>query len=235
MTTANRVPVTEDGPDGLADDLLAERHVFLEERHVPLEERHVPLEERHVPLEERHVRLEEPTVDDVGALFDRYAPQLWRYCARRVGPDLAEDVVAEVFLVAARRPERIAAGESPRAWLYGIATNLLRTHRRSEVRALKALERAGIDPFGGATGVAEGHEGRSAERADASRLARRLAGALAALPARQREVLLLYAVAELSYAEIAEATGRPLGSVQSTLHRARARMREALGPLTGEG
>ena len=171
---------------------------------------------------------------DVGALFDRYAPQLWRYCARRVGPDLAEDVVADVFLVVARHPDRIAAGESPRAWLYGIATNLLRAHRRSELRALKALERAGIDPFGGATGVAEGHEGRSAERADAARLARRIAGALAALPARQRDVLLLFAVAELSYAEIAEATGMPLGSVQSTLHRARARMRKALGPLTGD-
>lgn len=92
---------------------------------------------------------EEPAVGDVGALLDRYAPQLWRYCARRVGPDLAEDVVAEVFLVVARHPDRIATGESPRAWLYGIATNRLRAHRRSELRALKALERAGVDPVGG--------------------------------------------------------------------------------------
>src|SRR5690606_28418702 len=105
---------------------------------------------------------------------------------------------------------------------------------RSELRALKALERSGVDPFGGATGVVEGHEGRSAERADASRLVGRIAGALAALPAKQREVLLLFAVAELSYAEIADVMGMPLGSVQSTLHRARARVRASLGTATGE-
>jgi RNA polymerase sigma-70 factor (ECF subfamily) len=177
---------------------------------------------------------EERTADEVGALFDRHAAPLWRYCARRVGPDLAEDVVAEVFLVVARRRDRIAAGDSVRAWLYGIATNQLRAHRRCELRALRALERTGIDPFGGAAGAVEGHETRSTERADAARLAGRIAGALAALPAKQREVLLLFAVAELTYAEIAEATGMPLGSVQSTLHRARLRMRVALATQTGE-
>ena len=59
-----------------------------------------------------------------------------------------------------------------------------------------------------------------------------LAGALAELPAKQREVLLLFAVAELSYQEIAQALHMPLGSVQSTLHRARARMRAALTTQT---
>jgi RNA polymerase sigma-70 factor, ECF subfamily len=173
-------------------------------------------------------------VADVGALFDRYAPQLWRYCAKRIGTDLAEDVVGEVFLVVARNPDRIEAGGSVRAWLYGIAINQLRCRRRAELGALRALERSGVDPLGGATGVVEGHETRSTERADAARLARRIAGGLARLPAKQREVLLLFAIGELSYAEIAEATGMPLGSVQSTLHRARARMRTVLGIQTGE-
>jgi DNA-directed RNA polymerase specialized sigma24 family protein len=122
-------------------------------------------------------------VADVGELFDQYAPQLWRYCARRIGPDLAEDVVGEVFLVVARNPDRIAAGESVRAWLYGIAINQLRSRRRAELRALRALERTGVDPLGGATGVVEGHETRSTERADAARLACRIAGGLARLPA----------------------------------------------------
>lgn len=37
-------------------------------------------------------------------LFDRHAGQVYRYCARRIGPDLAEDLVGEVFLIAHRRP-----------------------------------------------------------------------------------------------------------------------------------
>jgi RNA polymerase sigma-70 factor, ECF subfamily len=166
--------------------------------------------------------------DAVAAAFDRHAAAVYRYCARRVGPDAAEDLVGEVFLIAQRRRDRLAATDEALPWLYGIATNLLRRHRRDEVRAYRALARTGVDPLGGATGVAEGHEARAAERADATVAVRRLAAALAALPRRQRDVLLLYAVGELSYAEIAEALAMPLGSVQSALHRARGRLRAAL-------
>jgi RNA polymerase sigma-70 factor (ECF subfamily) len=166
--------------------------------------------------------------DAVAAAFDRHAPAVYRYCARRVGPDVAEDLVGEVFLVAQRRRDRLGTTDEALPWLYGIATNLLRQHRREEVRAYRALAATGVDPLGGAVGVAEGHEARAAERADATAVVRRLAGALAALPRRQRDVLLLYAVGELSYAEIAEALAMPLGSVQSALHRARGRLRAAL-------
>jgi RNA polymerase sigma-70 factor (ECF subfamily) len=167
--------------------------------------------------------------DAVAAAFDRHAAAVYRYCARRVGPDAAEDLVGEVFLVAQRRRDRLNGTDEALPWLYGIATNLLRRHRRDEVRAYRALAATGVDPLGGAHGVAESHEGRAAERSDAATVVRRLAGALAALPRRQRDVLLLYAVGELSYAEIAEALSMPLGSVQSALHRARARLRDVLG------
>ena len=50
------------------------------------------------------------------------------------------------------------------------------------------------------------------------------------LPRRQRDVLLLYAVAELEYGEIAQALGIPLGSVRSALHRARTKVRATLTP-----
>ncbi len=171
--------------------------------------------------------------DVVAALFDRHASQVYRYCARRVGPDLAEDIVGEVFVVVQRRRDRIGAGPEVLPWLYGIATNLLRAHRRAEIRAYRALERTGVDPLGGASGIVEGHEARSAQKADAAAVARGIAGALARLPRKQREVLLLFAIAELSYAEIAEAMGIPLGSVQSSLHRARASMRAALSSHSG--
>jgi RNA polymerase sigma-70 factor (ECF subfamily) len=157
---------------------------------------------------------------DLAGMFDRYARDLLRYCIRRVGDQIAEDVVAETFLVAYEQRERFdPARGSVLAWLYGIATNLMRRHRRVEVRALKVLA---------AAEVTADFTGRSTERLDAQRVAGRLAAAIAALPRRQRDVLLLYAVAELDYVEIASALGIPLGSVQSALHRARTKVRAAL-------
>ena len=73
-------------------------------------------------------------------------------------------------------------------------------------------------------------EAPTADRVDAQRSVARVAHVLARLPRRQREVLLLFAIAELEYSEIATALGIPLGSVQSSLHRARTKIRAALSP-----
>ncbi|GIG88362.1 RNA polymerase sigma factor [Plantactinospora endophytica] len=163
---------------------------------------------------------------DLAGLFDRYARELLRYCARRVGDDVAEDVVAETFLLAYERRERYDPTRGALLpWLYGIATNLLRRHLRTELRLLRTAVPADL--------VSEGPALRSAERVDAQRSVARLAAVLAKLPRRQRDVLMLYAVAELEYAEIAAALDIPLGSVQSALHRARTKVRAAL-PAEGE-
>jgi RNA polymerase sigma-70 factor (ECF subfamily) len=167
----------------------------------------------------------------MAALFDRFGPPLLRYCARRVGAHHAEDVVAETFLTAHDRAATYRpgpAGVGP--WLYGIATNLLRRHARNEVQAYRAYARSH-----GRTGRPESESDRAAERVDAFRARAALARALASLSRKQRDVLLLYAVAELEYAEIAAALEIPVGTVQSTLHRARARVRAALGtnPVAG--
>jgi len=161
---------------------------------------------------------------DLAGVFDRYARELLRYCTRRVGEQVAEDVVAETFLVAYEQRGRYDAGRGEvLPWLYGIATNLLRRHRRTEIRALRALARAGGGPR-----AAEGPAQRATDRVDAARVVGRLSAVLAKLPRRQRDVLMLYAVAELEYAEIADALRIPLGSVQSSLHRARVKVRAAL-------
>jgi RNA polymerase sigma-70 factor (ECF subfamily) len=168
--------------------------------------------------------------DDVADLFRRYGRQIHRYCASRVGRAAAEDLVAETFLLAHELWPRFSASRgTAQAWLYGIATNVLHRRRRDEVRALRALARTGIDPL-----VAESPADQAVSRADASSQSRRVAAALAGLPVRQRDVLLLYAVAQLEYAEIAAALDIPLGTVQSALHRARSKVRTALAvPLTG--
>ncbi|MGI5180909.1 RNA polymerase sigma factor [Dactylosporangium sp. CA-152071] len=160
--------------------------------------------------------------DGFTAIYDRHARTLYRYCARRVGPDLAEDVVAQTFLIAYERRHTFAQDQPPLPWLFGIATNVLNRHRRDEVRGYRALARTGVDP------VQESHATQAEERTDAQRRSRKVARVLAKLPRRQRDVLLLFAVAELSYAEIAEALDLPVGTVQSALHRARTKMRKAL-------
>ncbi|WP_426507855.1 RNA polymerase sigma factor [Dactylosporangium sp. McL0621] len=165
--------------------------------------------------------------DGFTALYDRHARALYRYCARRVGPDRAEDVVAQTFLVAYEKRHTLDPGADPLPWLFGIATNVLFRHRRDEVRGYRALARTGADPLLVATS-AESHATRTDERVDAGRQARLIARVLAKLPARQRDVLLLFGVADLTYAEIAEALHLPLGTVQSALHRARTKLRKAL-------
>jgi RNA polymerase sigma-70 factor (ECF subfamily) len=157
-----------------------------------------------------------------GMLFDAHAAPLQRYLARRVGVETAHDLVAETFLVALRRREtyRPEAGTA-RAWLYGIATNLLRHHVRTETRALNATAR-----LAAAEGsISAGHDGRVAERVDAQLRAAQLAGALAELSVADRDTLLLVSWAGLEPGEVAEALGIPAGTVRSRLHRIRRWLR----------
>lgn len=89
--------------------------------------------------------LDEPEL--FAGLYDRHAPDIHRYAARRLGEGAADDITAETFLIAFRTRDRYdTAHRLARPWLYGIAANLIGKHRRTEVRALKALARTGHDP-----------------------------------------------------------------------------------------
>ena len=157
-------------------------------------------------------------------LFRRHAPHLQRYITRRLGPNAAEDVLNDVFLAAFRQRGSYDRNRpDARPWLYGIATNLIGRHRRSEVRALKALSATGVDP------VTEAFAERSDARVAAAANSRPLAKALAALKAPFRDALLLVAWADLTYEETAAALGVPVGTVRSRVSRARSTMRAALG------
>ncbi|HET7015632.1 MAG TPA: RNA polymerase sigma factor [Streptosporangiaceae bacterium] len=157
-------------------------------------------------------------------LFRRHVQAITRYVARRLGPDAADDVVAEVFLAAFRQRDRYQpAGPDARSWLFGIATNLIGQHRRAEVRQYRAFARTGIDM------VAEPFTDRIDEQVSAGAAGRRLAAGLAGLPAPYRDVLLLVAWGDLSYEETAQALGVPVGTVRSRLSRARSRLSRALG------
>lgn len=166
--------------------------------------------------------LEQP--ETFALLYDRYAADIHRYAARRLGEGAADDITADTFLIAFRARARFDTGrESARPWLYGIAANLIGKHRRAEVRGLRALARTGTDP------VAESWTERADHRVSAQAAHTELAGALAALSAGDRHVLLLIAWADLSYQEVADALSLPVGTVRSRLNRARRKVRTALG------
>jgi RNA polymerase sigma-70 factor (ECF subfamily) len=129
-----------------------------------------------------------------------------RYAWARVGAT-GEDVVAEAFAIAfARRTDYDPAQPNALPWLLGIATNLIRRVYREERRRLRLLAALSGERVRG-----DAHEDPAPS----------VAAALGRLHRRDREVLVLYAVGELSYAEIADALGIAEGTVRSRLHRAR--------------
>ncbi|MBO2465800.1 RNA polymerase sigma factor [Actinomadura violacea] len=162
--------------------------------------------------------------DAFAEIFHRHFAEIHRYAARRLGADAADDIAAETFLVAFRKRGRFDPGHrSARPWLYGIATRLIGLHRRGEGRRYRALARTPAEH------VQDGHEDRVAARVTAGDAGADLADALARLPRGERDVLLLVALADLSYEEVGRALGLKTGTVASRLHRARRRLRDALG------
>lgn len=161
-------------------------------------------------------------------LYQQHLRGIYAFLARRVGPALAEDLAAQTFAEAwsgrARfDPTRGEAGAV--GWLFGIATNLLRRHRRREDSQLRAFARLGVDPVG--------------EELDESSIVDRLmvragwkdvAAVLAELSEVDRDVLTLAGWARLSYDEIAQALDLPIGTVKSRLSRARKQLARRLAP-----
>jgi RNA polymerase sigma-70 factor (ECF subfamily) len=158
-------------------------------------------------------------------IFDRHFGTVHGYIARRLGTDVADDLSSETFLIAFRQRARFdARAGAVRAWLFGIATNLIRRHRRDEVRGWRAAARVPREPAGG-------HDDQVAAKVTAQGVSSQLADALARLSAKDREVLMLVALGQLSYEEVAAALDVPYGTVCSRLARARRVVREALAPI----
>lgn len=156
-------------------------------------------------------------------IFDRHAPHIHRYLARRLGASAADDLVAETFLAAFRRRERFDTDRpNARPWLYGIATNVVAQQRRTEEREYRL--RQAYAPDMPEASPAD----RVATAVTARSLRRQLLDALAVLAEGDRDVLLLVAWEDLSYDEVATALAIPVGTVRSRLHRARRLLRERL-------
>lgn len=157
-------------------------------------------------------------------LFAEYHLPLVRFLTRRLGDrDWAEEVAQETF-VRALKQETIT---SERSWLFAVASNLVRDETRKDARRRRRLEL--LHEQSRADAVAEA-EPTAMERAGEQALARR---AVEALGERDRDALLMREEG-LSYEEIATALDLSVGSVGTTLSRARRRLMEAYEALQAE-
>src|SRR5215218_3728277 len=159
-------------------------------------------------------------MDDADRLFRTYHGALVRYLTRRLGDrDWAEEVAQETFLRALRQD----ALTNERAWLFAVATNLVRDEARKDERRRRHLALLAEQER---DSVAE-PEPTSLERAQEAAMARKAVDALA----ERDRLALLMREEGLDYNEIAEALGLSAGSVGTTLSRARRRLVEAYEAL----
>lgn len=156
-----------------------------------------------------------PPVTDAAALYDQYAPALYRYIYYRLGAKTyAEDLTAEVFVRVLR------ANRTPddwRAYLYRIAHNLVVDYLRRNPAVLETLPETMLAENGDPVVHAEAEEER-----------RRLRRAIARLTPEQQQVIVLKFVQEMSNAEVAQIMDKPEGAVKALQHRALANLREWL-------
>lgn len=154
-------------------------------------------------------------------VFRRHHKRIFRFVTRRIGPDAAADVTSEVFVKAFKSRTRYdpAHGEVL-PWIYGIAVNtigdtLRKARQDQQIHLHIPLE----TPLS--------FEDQTIDDLDATSLGRQLNEALGRLNDADRETLLLFALEQLSYAEIGTALGIAAGTVASRINRARRVIREA--------
>jgi RNA polymerase sigma-70 factor (ECF subfamily) len=147
-----------------------------------------------------------PSVEAMIPALRRYARALTR------DADIADDLVQDT-LVRALRSEKLFHGGDIRSWLYTILTNLNRNRRRTLARR-PSIAPLNDDDEPGANGTEA--EGRDIERA------------LAGLVEEQRSALLLVMLEGMTYREVAEIQGVPIGTVMSRLARARAHIKASI-------
>lgn len=157
--------------------------------------------------------------DALGQLVRQHYARVYRFCARRLGDDLAEDAAQETFVTMHKSLKRYGGRSSFETWLLGIAHN----HCRNLARRRK------LDPLSLDSWLSDSSP-LSADESESSALVDReaLKCALLRLSAEHREVVLLHEVEGLRYAEIAEVLGVPEGTVKSRLHHAFLNMRRTL-------
>ena len=170
-------------------------------------------------LLDRLARTGDPRAFD--ALYARHTLSLYAVAFRLTrDADAAADIVQDTWVRALEAPHRFERRSAFRTWITGIAINCVRERERSERREQRLDETAGDD---------DTIEVTSSESLDDLRFDRMdLDAAIAALPTRFQQVLVLHDVEGFTHEEIAHMLGLVPGTSKSQLSRARRRVREML-------
>ena len=154
-------------------------------------------------------------------LLTTHLPAVWRFL-RRLGlsPEDADDAAQEVFLVAARKIDRIEP-EQEKRYLFGIAIRIASRSRRSEqTRDARTASSVEVDQVEGDT--MNGHDALARKEARAV-----LDQILSEMTPDLRAAFVLYELEEMTMVEIAALTDVPIGTVASRLRRAREQFQAA--------
>ena len=166
-------------------------------------------------------------------LVARYAPRLYGYFYRLTGSrHAAEDLLGELFVRLVRTIAEYQHDGRFDAWLFRIATNLARDRLRRARVAREVQAGVGTDQDeceGLLDRKADARETGPLDLLSTAEQIDRLQRAMASLPQPEREVILLRHFSEMSFKEIAELMGTPLGTALARAHRGLARLREMMG------
>lgn len=149
-------------------------------------------------------------------LYNRHYDAIHSYFLRRTGPVNAQDLTAEVFVVAWRRIDDVPRGEEALLWLYGVAANVAAHQRRTVARKARLETRLRSVPANGT----DEPEPQVVRRAEYDRVL----AATARLRPTDQEILRLAAWEELPHDQISRLLGCSVAAVDQRLHRARKRL-----------
>lgn len=167
------------------------------------------------------------------ALLEAFGPRLYGYFYRATGDHHeAEDLVGEVMLRLVRQLKRYDERGKFEPWLFRVAANVLRDRiRRSRARPPGRSLSAGEDDDW-ASELADDGPGPDVP-AEADEASQRLNDAIARLDETTRQMILLRHFGQLSFKEVAELTGAPLGTVLARVHRGIKQLRRLMGADDG--
>jgi RNA polymerase sigma-70 factor (ECF subfamily) len=169
----------------------------------------------------------------LGRLVDSHYDAVYRFCARRIGPEHAKDAAQETFLTAQKRLQSFQGDSSVGTWLFGIAHNHCRNiARKKKMEATQNWLAVGSEQLAEESSITANRQLPTANSENNLIDRHSLREALNALSAEHREVVLLHEVEGLTYVEAAKVLGVPEGTVKSRLHHAFLNLRRAMAPTS---
>ncbi len=169
------------------------------------------------------ISLQSGDIDALGTLYDRHSALVYRTAYAITGdPEMASDLLQDVFVRLSRFSHRIDPRRPLEPWLYRMTANLSYTWLKRRKRWLHPLDDAGEWLLGSP------REHSLQQQAEKNAEMERLHQAILKLPVQQRVVVVMYYINDLSLQEIADVLEIPIGTVKSRLHYGRQSLRKVL-------